>query len=117
MSLLLKNNTITTGINDYSKTYFKNKSEDCILYSEDGTEFKIHKELFVQTKFMREILKSAQNHCCAKIEMICPCSTQELEKIVHFLYHGEIQCEDVFESFGVQEDLRKIFGFPERDHP
>ena len=117
MSLLLKNNTITNGISDYSKTYFKKKSEDCILYSEDGTEFKIHKELFVQTKFMREILKSATNHCCAKIEMICPCSTEELEKIVHFLYHGEIQCEDVFESFGVQEDLRKIFGFPERDHP
>ena len=73
----------------------------------------IHKELLGQTEFLREVLKSAKNQCCGKIEIFCPCSKEELTKIVHFLYHGEINCEDVFESFGIQEDLNKIFGFPE----
>ena len=62
---------------------------------------------------MREILKSAKDQCCGRIEIICPCTKEELAKIVQFLYFGEIQCEDVFESFHVQEDLNKIFGFPE----
>ena len=73
----------------------------------------IHKELLGQTEFLREVLKSAKNHCCGIIEIFCPCSKEELTKIVHFLYHGEINCEDVFESFCIQEDLNKIFGFPE----
>ena len=38
---------------------------------------------------------------------------EELKKVVHFLYFGEIECEDVFDSFKVQENLNKIFGFPE----
>ena len=70
----------------------------------------IHKELLSQTEFLREVLKSAKNQCCGKIEIFCPCSKGELTKIVHLLYHGEINCEDVFESFGIQEDLNKIFG-------
>ena len=36
---------------DYMDTYLKNKSTDCILYSEDGTKFKVHKDLFGQTLF------------------------------------------------------------------
>jgi len=112
MSILLKTN-IPIGLNAYLKRHLKNKSEDCVLYSKDGAEFKIHKELLVQTKFMREVLKSAKNHCCCKLEIICPCTKQELMKIVNFLYFGEVQCEDVFESFNVQEDLNKMFGFPE----
>ena len=47
------------------------------------------------------------------IEIICPCSKEELARFVQFLYHGEIQCEDVFDSFKIQENLCKIFGFPE----
>ena len=47
------------------------------------------------------------------IEIICPCSKEELARFVQFLYHGEIQCEDVFDSFKSQEDLSRIFGFPE----
>ena len=38
---------------------------------------------------------------------------EELAKLVHFLYHGEIQCEDVFDSFKSQEDLNKLFGVTE----
>ena len=102
-----------SAILDYKETYFKNKPEDCILYAEDGTDFKIHKELLGQTEFLRKVLSTANNHCCSRIEIICPCTKEELEKLVHFLYHGEIQCENVFESFKSQEDLSKIFGFPE----
>ena len=40
--------------------YLRKKWSDMSLYSEEGIEFKIHKELFVQTSFMRQILISAQ---------------------------------------------------------
>ena len=40
--------------------YLRKKWSDLSLYSEEGFEFKIHKELFVQTSFMRQILISAQ---------------------------------------------------------
>ena len=102
-----------SAILDYKETYFKNKPEDCILYAEDGTDFKIHKEVLGQTVFLRKILFTTINHCCDTIEIICPCTKEELEKLVNFLYHGEIQCENDFESFKSQEDLSKIFGFPE----
>ena len=102
-----------SAILDYKETHFKNKPEDCILYAEDGTDFKIHKEVLGQTVFLRKILFTTINHCCDTIEIICPCTKEELEKLVNFLYHGEIQCENVFESFKSQEDLSKIFGFPE----
>ena len=36
------------------------KYPDCILYSNDGSSFKIHKEVFCQTKFMRAILTAAK---------------------------------------------------------
>ena len=101
-----------SAIIDYKDVYFKKKSEDCILYAEDGTAFKIHKEVLGQTVFLRKILFTTINHCCDTIEIICPCTKEELEKLVHFLYHGEIQCENIFESFKGQEDLSKIFGFP-----
>ena len=102
-----------SAILDYKETYFKNKPEDCILYAEDGTDFKIHKEMLGQTEFLRKILFTTINCCCDTIEIICPCTKEELARYVHFLYHGEIQCDDVFDSFKSQEDLSKIFGFPE----
>ena len=57
---------------DFVASYFKTKSTNCIIYSEDGDEFKIHKEVLSQTKVMRNILKSAAN-CCNIIEIFCPC--------------------------------------------
>ena len=48
------------GIKDYLHSYFRTKRHDCILYSEDGVDFKVHKEIFSQTKFMRELLSSAK---------------------------------------------------------
>ena len=104
--------------------HFKKKPKDCILYSEDGTSFKIHKELLGhlhQTDFFRKMLISTKD--CDQpnitkvapkmIEIICPCSKEDLAKLVHFLYQGEIQCDDVFDSLKSQEDLSKILGFPE----
>ena len=92
--------------------YLKSKSPDCILYSKDGGVFKIHKEVFCQTEFLRNILSSAKEHCCKTLEILCPCSKMDLGHIVNFLYDGEIQCQDESESIKIQENLNKIFGFP-----
>ena len=96
----------------YLDFYLKNKSTDCILYSKDGGKFKVHKELFGQTDFLREILSSTKEHCCAPIEVLCPCSKEELRHLVNFLYDGEIHCEEESDSLKIIENLEKIFGFP-----
>ena len=92
-------------------TYLKNKSRDCILYSEDGSKFKVHKELFGQTQFLREIISCANERCCGTIDVFCPCSKDELNHLVNFLYDGEIHCEEEFDSLKVLENLNIIFGF------
>ena len=88
----LINNHQNVTIKNYLDSYLKNKPPDCFLYSEDGTEFKIHKEVFGQTKFMRELLKCSS--CCGTIEIICPCSIEELRLVIDFVIHGKIQCEN-----------------------
>ena len=97
---------------DYMDMYLKNKSTDCILYSDDGSKFKVHKELFGQTQFLRKILSSANERCCGMLEVFCPCSTDELSHLVNFLYDGEIHCEEEFDSLKILENLNKILGFP-----
>ena len=67
-------------------TYLKNKSRDCILYSEDGSKFKVHKELFGQTQFSRKILSSASEKCCQTMEVCCPCSKDELNHLCSELF-------------------------------
>ena len=97
---------------DSMDTYLKNKSTDCILYSEDGGEFKVHKEMFGQTTFLRKILSSANERCCGTVEVFCPCSKDELSHLVNFLYDGEIHCaREEFDSLKILENLNKIFGF------
>ena len=108
----LYNKNYITAIPAYLDTYLKNKPADCILYSEDGTEFKIRKELLSQTKFLRKILSSAKDHCCDIIEILCPCSKEELGRLVEFLYKGKIICDRKNGSFHILENLIKIFGFP-----
>ena len=104
---------------DYFESYFKNKSPDCTLYSEDGGHFRIHKEIFGQTEFMREILNTTNEHCCGTIEIFCPCSKEDLDHIVQFLYSGNVTLIDKNEPVKVvenlmtiNENLSKIFGFP-----
>ena len=43
----------------FTESFLKHREADCILYSEEGTRFNIHKEIFYQTKFMRNIFVSA----------------------------------------------------------
>ena len=93
-------------------THFKRKASDCILYSQDGVKFNIHKELFCQTNFLRKLLLSTNNHYCDKLEVLCPCSKDELSYLVNFLYKGEIECAEEFDLLIIQENLYKIFGFP-----
>ena len=78
---------------DFVASYFKTKSANCIMHSEDGNEFKVHKEVLSQTKLMRDILKSAAN-CCNIIEIFCPCPKNELESVIEFLYTGNITCDE-----------------------
>ena len=91
----------------------KNKPSNCILYSQDGSEFKIHREILCQTQFLREILMSTKDLCCETLEILCPCSKTELKHLVNFLYDGEIHCKNKKTSTKIQENLSKIFGFPE----
>ena len=99
-------------INDYLGKHLKNKSADCVLYSQDGGVFKIFKELFCQTDFLRQILSSTSKHCCNTIEILCPCSNEELGYLIDFLMSGEIQCENLDDCWKIQENLQKIFGYP-----
>ena len=49
---------------DHMETFFGNKESDCVLYSEEGNEFNIHKEVLGQTDFLRKILSSSKDDCC-----------------------------------------------------
>ena len=62
--------------------------------------------------FLQKILSSAKEHCCGTLEILCPCSEEELGQLVDFLVSGEIHCENLKESLKIQENLHKILGFP-----
>ena len=63
----LKNETHNSNLEDYLDTYLTEKSRDCILYSEDGSKFSVHKEVFSQTSFLRGILYSAKGGLISEI--------------------------------------------------
>ena len=80
-------NNIKIFENESSLGSFLTKYEaNCALYSKEGTKFDIHKEIMYQTKFMRNILQSVSNSCGENMEILCPCSEEELETIVNFFY-------------------------------
>ena len=108
----LMNSTQIFNQDDLIESFSKIKKTDCILYSEEGTKFKIHRELLYQTKFMQNILFSANQICCGNIEIFCPCSTYELEYIVKFLYSGKISYEKDVNLAKILNSLSKIFGYP-----
>ena len=109
--VILKNDQLLLDRTNFLESILKNKRHDCILYSSEGMKFSIHKEIFFESKLMQNILKNA-NHCCKVLEIITPCSKNELEYIVNLLYSGRISCLKQFEMLQVQENLTKIFGFP-----
>ena len=106
---LRRNHALLFGTS--SKKYLKRKSQDCYLYSNDGSRFMIHHEILGQTPFLRKILNTVKN-CCLKIEIFCPCSDKELGLLIRFLYSGKIICEDVDYISKTIDNLKEIFGFP-----
>ena len=100
---------------DCMDLHFKQLPPDCSLYSEDGFEFPIHKELLYQTKVLRQMIEGTDMDCC-KIEIMCPSlSKEELETIVNFLYKGKTFCIDESVAFQVIDNLKHLFGFPSRN--
>ena len=106
----LTNNHHENLISNFLESYLNNKAPDCNLYSEDGFVFKTHKEIFGQTKFMRKLLES-QSYCDL-IEIIVPCSKEDLCNLIFFITHGKIQCDEKNDCFKIIENLDKILGFP-----
>ena len=96
--------------------YVAKKPVDCILYSEYGSQFKIHKEIFGQTEFMRQILKSAKEQSCSMIEIFCPCQKGDLQNLVKFLYNGEIDYDNDIGCYVIFDNLSQIFGFAKDMH-
>ena len=96
---------------DWNWLFFNNKEADCILYSEDGHGFKMHKEILGQTEKMRNILFSFKENCCGIMEILCPCPKDELEQLVKFLYSGIISFN--VDLLKILDNLITIFGFPE----
>jgi hypothetical protein len=97
---------------DWNWLFLNNKEADCILYSEDGHEFRVHKEILSQTETMRSILFGFKDNCCALMEIFCPCPKDELEQIVKFLYSGTISSD--VELVKILNSLIKVFGFPKK---
>ena len=102
-------------ISDFSETYWRNQATDCVLYANDGTEFKIHKAIFCQTEFQRKLLTCSKEQCCGNLNVSCPLSKDELEHLVFFLYTGKINFNNKCDSLKIIENLDKVFGYdPEK---
>ena len=94
--------------------YLKSKPPDCSLFSEDGFEFPIHKELLYQTNLMRDMVKNNQLCHCSKIDIIVPdLARKKLEQIVDFLKTGELRSDKTAIS-DLLVDLTELFGFPKK---
>ena len=104
-----RNHALTFGSS--IKSFLKAKPKECCLYSEDGSQFKIHKEILGQSSFLRKILDSAKDSCCVVVDIFFPCSHKELGLIVKFLYTGKIVSDDVDDLSKTIENLKEILGF------
>ena len=79
--VLMKSDIQVFGNEDLQESFFRLKEADCVLYSQEGTKFKIHKEILCQTRFLQNILfSSANSACCRNLEIFCPCSIDDLGK-------------------------------------
>ena len=107
----LKNRNHALTFGSSIKSFLRAKPKDCCLYSEDGSQFKIHKEILGQSEFLRKILDSAKDSCCVAVDIFFPCSHKELSLIVKFLYTGKIVSDDVDDLSKTIENLKEILGF------
>ena len=64
---------------NHMDSYFKKILPDCSLFSEDGFEIPVHKEVLYQTEFMRQMLKSVNMDYC-KIEILCQTILKEINR-------------------------------------
>ena len=105
-------NKDNVDIINYIVSDIKLQPPDCSLFSEEGFEISIHKEVLYQTKFMREMLKS-MDCCCGKVELFFPTLPKEdLEVMVNFLYSGKIICRNRSDLCKVVVNLTQFLGFP-----
>ena len=101
------------ALTNYMETYFKHKTPDINLFSQDNFEIPVHKEVFYQTQLMCSMLKSANfDNCCSKASVICPLQNEELRMIAQFLYNGELVCKNEEEATKMSKNLSELFGFP-----
>ena len=115
--VILKNQSQIFQSHDFVESFLKSKEPDCTLYSEEGMKYNIHKEIFYQTQFMRNIFESSNTICCKEKEIFCPCSGNELESMVNFLYNGRASSLKVTDIAKILDNLTRIFGFPENFNP
>ena len=105
-------NKDNVDIINYIVSDIKLQPPDCSLFSEEGFEIPIHKEVLYQTKFMREMLKS-MDCCFDKVELFFPTLAKEdLEVMVNFLYNGKIICRNRSDLCKVVVNLTQFLGFP-----
>ena len=98
----------------FMESFLKNKETDCVLYSIEGTKFNIHKEIIFQSKLLRNISLNLHDWCYQNIEIFCPCKEDELESVLNFLYNGTTDFDNERDVLKVLENLRTLFGFPEK---
>ena len=88
----------------------------CKLYSQDGFYVKCHKEVLIQTPFLRKLLKNSSscNHSSTdQIDILFPFVSQQiLEKINVFLYTGEVESTNREEIDQICRILAKNLEFP-----
>ena len=103
-------NKYPLAIVNHMDSYFKQMPPDCSLFSEDGFEIPVHKELLYQTRYMREMIMNVGFE--SKIEVFCPSiSKEELKNIVDFLYCGKFSCKNQSAASETTENLNQLFGF------
>ena len=110
----LINNQFLPSVENFVNLFYKEKLTNCILYSKEGCQFKIHIDVLGQTKFLCSVLSNANGNCCQELKIFCPCSKDELEDMIGFLYEGKIQCDADTDFIKILENLTNIFGFPEK---
>jgi len=101
-------------------SYLSLRPPDCSIYSDDGQEFPIHKEILCQTKLMRTVIANARPDgcCCSKLEFVFDSlEKSDLEDIIQFLYSGQILFADQAHAARVLGNLTKYLGFPELVQP
>ena len=96
---------------DNMEIYFRERPPDCSLFTGGNFEIRVHKEVFYQTPYLQEMIKTSSID--SKIDIMCPdLSLQEVEIIVQFLYSGEIYHYDQNFIAEVSKNLADLFGFP-----